>query len=302
MKIIEIKKLKKNYGDVKAVKGIDFYVEKGQIFSLLGPNGAGKSTTIDMMCTLLKPDEGSIVIDGYEVDKEDSKIREEIGVVFQDNLLDPLLTIKENLMIRASFYKNDKSKRKQMVKKALEITNIYDIRNRKYGKLSGGQRRRADIARALVNQPKILFLDEPTTGLDPETRKNVWDTIRKMQHENGMTVILTTHYMEEAATSDYVVVMNQGKISAKGTPEQLRKDYSSDLLKITTDNIEEVTKILKTENIQYTLKGKTIIISLNNTLESLSIIEKCKTSIVNFEVINGTMDDAFIAITREGVM
>ena len=175
--IIEIKNLRKSYKDVKAVKGIDFYVEEGKLFALLGPNGAGKSTTIDMLCTALKTDSGSITVDGKLVGKDDNAIRKEIGIVFQDNFLDPILTVGENISIRGSFYGLKGNELKNAVKKVCETVGITDLMKRPYGKLSGGQRRRADIARALVNTPKILFLDEPTTGLDPQSRQNVWQMI-----------------------------------------------------------------------------------------------------------------------------
>lgn len=231
--IIEIKNLRKSYKDVKAVKGIDFYVEEGKLFALLGPNGAGKSTTIDMICTALKPDSGSITVDGKSVGKDDNAIRKEIGIVFQDNFLDPILTVGENISIRGSFYGLKGNELKNAVKKVCETVGITDLMKRPYGKLSGGQRRRADIARALVNTPKILFLDEPTTGLDPQSRQNVWQMITKLQKENNMTVFLTTHYMEEVTDADYVIVIDSGEIVAKGTPATLKEKYAKNYLHIT---------------------------------------------------------------------
>jgi len=212
--IINVSNLKKNYGNVKAVKGIDFHVNEGQLFAFLGPNGAGKTTTIDIICTLLKPDSGAVTVNGYTLGKQDDKIRKNIGIVFQDNLLDNLLTVKENLYTRGSFYGLSKKELLVAVEKAARAADVESFYNRPYGKISGGQRRRADIVRALVNTPKILFLDEPTTGLDPQTRKSVWDTIRNLQKGTGMTVFLTTHYMEEAAKADYVAVIDNGQISA----------------------------------------------------------------------------------------
>ena len=198
-KAIVIENLTKTYGDLKAVDNISFYVEEGSLFAFLGPNGAGKSTTISILNTFLKPDGGRVEIGGRILGKEDSKIRAEIGAVFQESLLDPLLTVKENLSIRGSFYGLKGKSLKNAVADAIEKSGATDFMNRPYGKLSGGQRRRADIARALVNTPKILFLDEPTTGLDPQTRKSVWETIRKLQEGTKMTVLLTTRSIEEAA-------------------------------------------------------------------------------------------------------
>ena len=233
-KIIEVSNLKKSYGDIEAVKGIDFYVDEGSLFAFLGLNGAGKSTTIDMMCTFLKADSGKIKIDNYEVNKDDDKIKSLIGVVFQDSVLDDLLTVKENLKVRSKLYNMSKSEFNKNLEEIAHVTGINDFLNRQYGKLSGGQRRRADIARALINKPKILFLDEPTTGLDPNSRKSVWDMIRRLQEENNMTVFLTTHYMEEAAKADYIIIMNEGKIEAKGTTYELKEKYTKDKMIVRT--------------------------------------------------------------------
>lgn len=296
-KIINVTNLKKSYGQVKAVKGIDFYVEKGKLFAFLGPNGAGKSTTIDMICTFLKPDEGEIIIDGLQIGKEDEKIRSVIGAVFQDGLLDNLLTVKENLEIRGSFYGLEKNKLNEAVKRVIHTVGLEDFAKRPYGKLSGGQRRRADIARALINTPKILFLDEPTTGLDPQTRKNVWDIILKLQKDNNMTVFLTTHYMEEAASADYVIVIDDGLIAAKGTPNELREKYSSDTLMLSYADEAKVCDILNAASMSYEKKSDRIVVKIPSTMYSLSILEQCREYITGFEVHNGTMDDAFIGIT-----
>ncbi len=299
--IIEVKNLTKSYGNIKAVKDISFYVEKGKLFAFLGPNGAGKSTTIDIICTFLKPDKGIVTVDGYVLGKDDDKIRGIIGAVFQDGLLDSLLTVEENLSIRGSFYGLKGQDLAYAVKKATSVTGITDLLNRPYGKLSGGQRRRADIARGLVNTPKILFLDEPTTGLDPQTRKNVWETIQKLRKETGMTIFLTTHYMEEAAEADYVVVIDNGEIAAKGTPTELKGQYASDLLKITPSNKDKLFKILNDININYVQISDRVVIRINSSIDSLPIIERCKPYFSGFEVINGTMDDAFISITGKEI-
>jgi multidrug/hemolysin transport system ATP-binding protein len=296
-KIVEITNLYKSYGDVKAVNGISFYIERGKLFSFLGPNGAGKSTTIDILCTLLKKDSGSVLIDGHTLDKDDEKIRSIIGVVFQDNMLDSLLTVKENLKIRASFYETSPSKIKQNIDRVISSTQISDFVNRPYGKLSGGQKRRCDIARALINTPKILFLDEPTTGLDPQTRKNVWSTIQSIQKETGMTILLTTHYMEEAASSDYVLVIDNGKIAAKGTPLELREKYSTDYLKLNCKDAQAVILQLISAGIDYEKAGAGITIKINSTMDALPILDKIRDMLIGFEVISGTMDDAFIGIT-----
>lgn len=296
-KIIQVSNLKKTYGKIQAVNNIDFYVEAGQLFAFLGPNGAGKSTTIDMICTLLKPDGGTVSINDYQLGRDDYKIKSSIGVVFQDSLLDPLLTVRENLSLRGSFYGLSKKELNEAIERAAVSTNVTDFLDRRYGKLSGGQRRRSDIARALINTPKILFLDEPTTGLDPQTRKSVWETIQKLQKEKGMTIFLTTHYMEEAASADYVTVIDHGEISAQGTPEYLKEKYSSDSLKMHTLHIKEIEKLLDQKQLDYTVKGEVVTVKLNQTLDAVPIVQCCKDHLISFEVLSGTMDDAFIGIT-----
>ncbi len=302
-RIIEVNDLKKSYGKVQAVKGLSFYVEQGKLFAFLGPNGAGKSTTIDIITTFLQKDSGTVTINGMTLGKDDDGIRRIIGAVFQDNMLDELLTVRENIMMRGSLYGLRGEKLKSAVEKAMAAAEVDDFRNRKYGKLSGGQRRRADIARALVNTPKILFLDEPTTGLDPQTRKTVWETIRKLQSETGMTVFLTTHYMEEAAEADYVVVIDNGEISARGTPSQLKEKYAGDFLKLVPkkESYDKVLSSLKEDNLTLTESAGTIKVSISRTMDALPLIERYKNDIESLEVLNGTMDDAFIAITGKEI-
>ena len=300
-KIIEVNGLSKRFGDVQAVKNIDFHVNAGQLFAFLGPNGAGKSTTIDIICTLLQADSGEVTINGFTLGKDDFAIRSDIGVVFQTNLLDKLLTVKENLEVRGSFYGLSKADWESAFLRATQAAGVTEFLDRPYGKLSGGQKRRADIARALINTPKILFLDEPTTGLDPQTRKNVWDTIRKLQEEHGMTIFLTTHYMEEAANADYVVIIDEGEIIAEGTPDALRERYSSDVLKLRTEALAEVRSILDAHQAQYEVQKDLFRVKLAKTLDALPILEQCKTYLTYFEVVAGSMDDAFIAITGKQV-
>jgi multidrug/hemolysin transport system ATP-binding protein len=299
--IIEVSGLYKSYGSVHAVKGLDFYVESGKIFAFLGPNGAGKSTTIDIICTFLKPDSGDVVVDGNILGKDDHAIRSVIGAVFQDGLLDNLLTIEENLKVRAGFYGLKQQKLIDAVNKAAQITGVNELMKRPYGKLSGGQRRRCDIARALVNTPKILFLDEPTTGLDPQTRKAVWETIVTLQRETGMTVFLTTHYMEEAAGADYVIIIDNGEIAAKGTPSELKDKYTNDKLILSCKNAGEVRDILDTHRVKYSYAGDQVILSIPSTMAAISIIQQFTSYITGFEVTKGTMDDAFIAITGKEI-
>ncbi|MDE6953132.1 MAG: ABC transporter ATP-binding protein [Erysipelotrichales bacterium] len=295
MNMIEIKNLKKSYGHIEAVKGISFEVGEGQLFAFLGCNGAGKSTTIDMLCTFLKPDGGHVKIGDYILGKEDERIKQLIGIVFQDHLLDDLLTVEENLITRSSLYFHKKDKLKDIVYSIMKEMGIENIKDRLYGTLSGGQKRRCDIARALIHQPRILFLDEPTTGLDPQTRNEVWKTIIQLQKKNNMTIFLTTHYMEEAMNADYVVVMDEGKIVAKGTPLQLRKQYTKDKLKLIPKDKTFVEKLKETYIYQY--DGRELTVMLDNTFEALPLLNKYINEIEDFEVIRGNMDDAFIEIT-----
>ena len=300
-KIIEVSNLAKRYKEVQAVRGIDFYVDAGTLFAFLGPNGAGKSTTIDMICTLLLPDAGSVRVDGYLLGRDDDKIRSSIGVVFQNSVLDDLLTVRENMETRGSLYGMKGKTLEDSIRKAARAAEVEEFLDRRYGKLSGGQRRRADIARSLVHTPKILFLDEPTTGLDPQTRKSVWDTIRRLQQEEGLTVFLTTHYMEEAENADYVAVIDRGLITAKGTPAALREEYSSDYLKISPNDLTGVEKLLGQTGAVYEVNGGRVDIKLGKTMDALPILKLCESMIDSFEVISGSMDDAFITITGGSV-
>jgi multidrug/hemolysin transport system ATP-binding protein len=294
---IEVKNLHKSYGNIEAVKGIDFTVQKGEFFAFLGPNGAGKSTTIDILCTLLKPDMGTVKIEGFELGNMDHSIRQNIGVVFQENTLDDLLTIKENLYLRAAFYGLIGNKRDNAIEFAARSADVFDIIDRPYGKLSGGQKRRANIARALINTPKILFLDEPTTGLDPQTRLNIWETIYKLQRDTGMTVFLTTHYMEEAASADNIAIIDNGLIVATGTPAVLKEQYSVDKLYLLTDDDKRLLNILNQYPFDYKKQGEQFIIQLENSLDALPILETVKNSISGFQVIAGNLDDVFVNIT-----
>lgn len=295
--IIEVTDIKKAYGEVQAVNGVSFHVKKGQLFAFLGTNGAGKSTTIDMICTLTRLDSGKIVVDGHELGKDDEEIRKSIGVVFQDGVLDPMLTVETNLKIRGSFYKLKGKNLKEAIDRVSEATNITELLNRKYGTLSGGQRRRCDIARALLNTPKVLFLDEPTTGLDPQTRQSVWDTILKIKNETDMTIFLTTHYMEEVVNAEYVVVIDRGKIVAEGTPYELKNTYTSDRVNIICNDVEKVKNLLDQQKKEYKVNTNRILVKLQSTMAAKPLLDLCEEYISGFEVTSGSMDEVFINIT-----
>lgn len=297
-KIIKVNNLVKRYGDVEAVKNISFDVTEGSLFAFLGPNGAGKSTTIDILATLITKNQGEVIINDWKLGRDDSEIRNNIGVVFQNSVLDDLLTVKENLQVRGSFYGLRGKILGKRIEEASRITQCDEFLDRPYGKLSGGQRRRADIARALINQPKILFLDEPTTGLDPKTRVSVWKTIKEMQENFKMTVFLTTHYMEEAANADKITIINKGEIIEEGSPHELKKRYTEDVLKIYQPS-KEIYKHLSENNINYTLDKNTIIIGIKSVNETIDILADLKNYIFSFEVIRGNMDDVFLNIIGE---
>lgn len=296
-KIIEIQGLKKSYGPVEAVRGIDLYVEPGALFAFLGPNGAGKSTTIDILCTQLAPDAGRVTVCGHTLGREDAQIRRSIGVVFQDHLLDPLLTVSENLWMRGSLYGLSRETLEEQVERAIRTVDAGDFRDRRYGKLSGGQRRRADIARALINRPRLLFLDEPTTGLDPQTRASVWRTIRALQKESGMTIFLTTHYMEEVAAADYVAIIDHGTVAARGTPTDLRRRFTKDHL-VFTPRAEgrAACEAVLAETAHQDRAGR-IDVPLEESLAALPLLEKLSPHIEAFEVLAGSMDDVFLRVT-----
>lgn len=293
MKILEVSGLQKNYKDINAVKGINFSVNKGEFVALLGPNGAGKSTTINILCTLLKPTAGTVSYEGFEIGKDDESIRKKIGIVFQDNVLDNKLTVRENLLTRGILYCNDRKIVREKVDNIISTLKINDYENQYYGELSGGQRRRADIARALLHSPEILFLDEPTTGLDPSTRKMIWETLDTLL-KDGLTIILTTHYMEETMNCDKVIIMNKGEIISSDTPEQLRLEYSGDVLKV-MGNLLEIKKLLS--GYDYDLQKDYITIKLNDTTDSMNLLQIIKDHVTSFEVLKGNMDDVFLNLT-----
>ena len=240
--IIEIKNLSKNYGEIKAVTDLSFCVKEGELFAFLGVNGAGKSTVINIMCSQLTKDKGEILIDGLSLDENVDEIKTKLGVVFQNSYLDNPLTVYDNLESRAALYGLVGEAFQKRLTELVELLDFKDLLNRKLKNLSGGQKRRIDIARSLLHKPKILILDEPTTGLDPQTRKKIWNVISTLRKNENMTVFLTTHYMEEASDADYVVIIDQGQVCAKGTPLELKNAYTGDFITLYSTS-EEVVKI-----------------------------------------------------------
>lgn len=299
--IIEAKQLAKNYGEITAVKGISFQVATGSLFAFLGTNGAGKSTTIEMLCTLLEKSSGDVQINGHELGtiKGNEAIRQSIGIVFQQSILDEKLTVKENILHRGRFYKLSKTLLQENYTFVQQYLQLEDIEAKKYGQLSGGQRRRADIARAIIHKPTLLFLDEPTTGLDPHTRKFVWETIERLRKEIGMTIFLTTHYMEEATNADQIVVIKQGKIIAQGTPNTLKEQYASDQLIIALKEDVDIASIQPKIIYPIFAAGDVFKINLPSTLHAIPILELIQPFISSFEVVKGSLDQVFIQINEE---
>lgn len=298
---IKVENLCKQYGVQQAVKGISFTVEQGTLFAFLGENGAGKSTTIEILCTLLKKSSGQVTINGFTLDasNDNADIRKSIGVVFQQSLLDERLTVRENILHRGKTYGLSKAQLTDNYQFVSTYLHLEDIEEKKYGTLSGGQKRRADIARALIHRPSILFLDEPTTGLDPQTRQFVWQAIKQLQRETNMTVFLTTHYMEEAAVAHQVTVLKQGKIVAQGTPDALKTKYAYDSMALVFQNAQEGVKFLEENAISYTENQGIYTIRLTSTLQALPLLKKAEPLIASFEVIKGSMDDVFLHIMAE---
>lgn len=291
--IIEIKNLHKSFGEVKAVCDLSIHVKEGQMYAFLGVNGAGKSTTINIMCGQLMADSGSVEIDGCDINKKPEEIKRKLGVVFQNSVLDKELSVKDNLENRAALYGIKGSEFKARLEELAKILDFERLLKRPVGKLSGGERRRIDIARALFHHPKILILDEPTTGLDPQTRKLLWSVIEDLRHKEKMTVFLTTHYMEEAADSNYVVILDSGKIAAQGTPLDLKNQYTGDF--ITLYGIGE--DIVKTLDVSYEIIPGAVRLFVPDTAAATDLIIKYPHIFTDYEITKGKMDDVFINVT-----
>lgn len=291
--IIEISGLVKKFGDLTAVDDISFGVRRGELFAFLGVNGAGKSTTISIICGQLGRDGGSVIVDGCDIDKDITAIKRDIGVVFQASALDKVLNVKTNLKSRAALYGIFGEEFEKRYKELDEMLGLKELEKRAIGKLSGGQRRRCDIARALIHKPKILILDEPTTGLDPQTRKTVWNVIERLRSGGDMTVFLTTHYMEEAADADYVVILNAGKVVAKGTPVELKNEYTGDFISI-YDKTDAYLQVLG-KPLQKIAGGYRI--EVKDTAEATELIKSYPKLFTDYEVSKGKMDDVFLAAT-----
>jgi len=291
--IIEIRNLNKSFGEIKAVQDLSLTVKEGELFAFLGVNGAGKSTTISIICSQLSKDSGKVIIGGRDIDTDSNEIKRDIGVVFQSSVLDKALTVKENLKSRAALYSITGRGFDARLQELAELLEFGNLLKRPVGKLSGGQRRRIDIARALLHKPKILILDEPTTGLDPQTRKAVWSVVDRLRKTEHITVFLTTHYMEEAADSDYVVILDSGKIAAQGTPLELKNKFTGDYITVYGADSAQIDAL----KVAYEKLPGAYRISVPDTSQATKMIISHPEIFTDYEVIKGKMDDVFLAAT-----
>ena len=291
--LIEITHLVKTFGEVQAVQDLSFCVKEGELFAFLGINGAGKSTTINIMCGQLSKNSGTVRINGTDIDDDPDTIKRSLGVVFQSSALDKDLSVRDNLQSRAALYGIKGKAFQERLGELAKQLDFEDILNRTVGKLSGGQRRRIDVARALLHRPKILILDEPTTGLDPQTRSMLWRVVGELRRKEKMTVFLTTHYMEEAADADYVVILDGGKIAAEGTPLTLKNTYTGDF--ITLYGVEESE--MERLGAPYEKIRDAYRVSVQNTAAATELILRFPEIFQDYEITKGKMDDVFLAVT-----
>ncbi len=295
--IIEVRNFTKKYGDFTAVNDISFTVEEGSIFAFLGPNGAGKSTTINTLCTIFEKTSGTLLIDGKDVTAQKGEVRSAIGVVFQESTLDSKMTVEENLILHCVFYHVPKREVEERIKFVLNLVDLLGERKKLVGALSGGMKRRVEIARGLIHYPKVLFLDEPTTGLDPQTRAHIWEYIVKLQKDRNITIFLTTHYMEEAEICNKIAIIDGGKIVAHDTPYALKKEYTRDKAFITSKEEAELEQILTQYEINYVKKDGYYKVDAENINLLLKVISLQKEVITDLEIKKGTFNDVFLEIT-----
>lgn len=299
--IIEVKNFTKKYGDFTAVNDISFEVEEGTIFAFLGPNGAGKSTTINTLCTIFEKSSGTLIIDGKDVASQKSEVRSSIGVVFQDSTLDSKMTIDENLKMHCIFYNIPKKEVEERIQFVLNLVDLLGERKKLVSALSGGMKRRVEIARGLIHFPKVLFLDEPTTGLDPQTRAHIWEYIIKLQKERNITIFLTTHYMEEAEICNKIAIIDGGRIVAHDTPYALKKEFTKDKAYITTKKGDELELSLEQYELTYVKKEGYYKVDAENIDRLLQVLSQHKDDITDIEIKKGTFNDVFLEITGKKI-
>lgn len=299
--IIEVENFTKKYNDFIAVNDISFQVDEGSVFAFLGPNGAGKSTTINTLCTIFEKTTGKLLIDGKDVSRQKSEVRSVIGVVFQDSTLDAKMTIDENLKMHSVFYHIPRREVEERIQFVLKLVDLLGERRKLVGALSGGMKRRVEIARGLMHYPKVLFLDEPTTGLDPQTRSHIWEYIMKLQKERNITIFLTTHYMEEAEICNKIAIMDNGSIVAHDTPYALKKQYTKDKAYITTKKETELEQLLLQHQLEYTRKSGYYKVDAENIQGLLQVLSVQKDMISDIEIKKGTFNDVFLEITGKKI-
>jgi len=300
-KSIEVVNFTKKFGSFTAVDNISFDVEEGSVFAFLGPNGAGKSTTINTLCTIQEKTEGELRINGNDVTHQKDSVRKDIGIVFQESTLDGKLTVDENLRLHCDFYKVPNEKVNERIAFALELVDLADWKKAPVESLSGGMKRRVEIARGVVHFPKILFLDEPTTGLDPQTRANVWDYILKLQKQEHITIFLTTHYMDEAEICNKVAIIDHGKIVAHDTPSDLKKKYATTTMKIKTSRGDDFAKYITEHKLTYQRENHSFVVHVTTIEDVLEITSLFRESIEDIEINKGTLNEVFIAITGKEI-
>jgi len=298
---IEVSHFTKKFGDLTAVDDISFSVAEGSVFAFLGPNGAGKSTTITTLCTIQEKTSGELRINGHDVSRQKDLVRRDIGIVFQENTLDGKLTVEENLRLHCDFYGVARSDVKGRIGFVLDLVDLADWRRALVDSLSGGMKRRVEIARGLVHFPKVLFLDEPTTGLDPQTRANVWEYIRTLQHEENITIFLTTHYMEEAEICGNVAIIDHGRIVAYDTPRNLKKKFTSETMNVVVTDGVTFTNYLQANGMTYHNDGEHFTVFANGTDEVLGLVTAMRGIISDIEISKGTLNDVFLAITGKEI-
>ena len=291
--ILEVKNLRKTFGDKTAVDGVSFAVKKRSFFAFLGQNGAGKTTTINMAIGLLRRDEGEVLYNGSP---DFSAFKDKIGVVFQNNIFDELLTVEENLLCYGALYMPTRQKLKERFAEVVELLSLSDFLTQRVKTLSGGQKRKAEIARALFMSPEILFLDEPTTGLDPKTRAEIWGIVNKLKDENSLTIFLTTHYMEETAAADSIAIIDKGKLIASGSPAELKSRYTYDRLLITPKDADALESKLSSAALVWHRAADTYTVKIGSTAESIELLHRLRSNIRFYEVIKGSMDDVFLNV------
>ncbi|MCK5286568.1 MAG: ATP-binding cassette domain-containing protein [Thermodesulfovibrionia bacterium] len=303
MPIIKVQNLVKRFGALTAVHDVSFEVEEGTIFGFLGPNGAGKTTTINILCTLLSPTSGHASIAGYDCTREPSEVRKSIGIVFQDMTLDKDLTAYENLMFHAYLYNVKRTEMQKRIHDALNFVGLYERRNDLVKKFSGGMKRRIEVARGLIHRPRVLFLDEPTLGLDPQTRANLWEFIVGLPQKHNVTIFMTTHYMEEAEVCDRIAIIDNGNIIAMGTPEELKKTMGGDVIYIrTSDNTKAKLEIEKLFHVKVSEKDNELFLtSLRGDACIPEIIKALGETVQSVRLQRPTLNDVFLKMTGKEI-